>query len=101
MARERVVRPAIVDLTEVDSGEEIKSEIHAASISDTQVQQPITQAEQQVQELRHKLRSKTVTEIKTTLAQNSGQLPAWIEDVISQELGEKMLRDLGTIKNLF
>jgi hypothetical protein len=95
--RKRFVQSVVIDLTESEPETDIKSGIFA----DSQPQQPITQAEQQVQELRNKLHSKTVTEIKTTLAEHSGQLPAWIEDVINQELGTKMLHDLGRIKSLF
>jgi hypothetical protein len=100
--RKRVRRSVVLDLTESDSEGNNELESHTSLASTHgQVQQPIAEAEQQVQQLRNKLHNKTVTEIKTTLAANYGKIPAWIEEVIKQELGTKMLRDLGTIEDLF
>ncbi|KAH0385601.1 hypothetical protein KCU92_g3302, partial [Aureobasidium melanogenum] len=92
----------VVDLTKSDCEEDVKTESCAAP--------PLTlhnetrsnaTAEDKIQELRRKMQSRTVAEINSVLAEKSGLLPSWIEDLIRGELEKKMLRDLQTVENLF
>jgi hypothetical protein len=53
------------------------------------------------QRLRDILQSKKVSEIKHILAEKSGQLPDWIEEVARQEMEKKMARDLEMVRNFF
>ena len=95
--RKRVKRSEIVDLTESDSEEVIKSEPETSTAPSSHQEEDMP-AEQ---ELRDMLQSKKVNEIKDMLAKRSGQLPDWIEEVVKQEMKKKMARDLAMVKNFF
>jgi hypothetical protein len=87
----------VVDLTDRDSEEEIKSEPAVSSA-------PLNHDEHDIsseQRLRDILQSKKVSEIKHILAEKSGQLPDWIEEVARQEMEKKMARDLEMVRNFF
>ena len=93
----RVKRSVVIDLTESDSEEFIKSEPEAttAPLND---QENNTSAEQELREI---LQSKKVDEIQDMLVKRSGQLPQWVEKIVKQEMERKMSRDLAMIRNFF
>ncbi|KAI5243313.1 hypothetical protein E4T42_07386 [Aureobasidium subglaciale] len=119
----------IIDLTESDTGEAVTLEPHSAlrshqhpfqvanqinrdvesSAHEGEDQNLASQVEpdtnlkiaQEEQELRQILQNKEVTELESTLACNSGQLPKWIESLAKEEVQKKKLHDLAMAKDWF
>jgi len=92
-------KSVVVDLTESDSEQSIKSELSAAPLTNNHSGHQATTSAKE--ELFLMLQSKKVSEIEDMLAQRSGQLPDWIERVMKEEMEKKMVRDLEVVRNLF